>query len=60
MRVNHNPKEGLNNIDTMYKAVGSYHVQVNSIKIKPNVHSKQRNYHKLKKKKAPHEKIMKK
>ena len=42
IRVNYNPREGINIIDIMYKAMGSDHVQVNSIKIKPSVHPQQR------------------
>ena len=42
MRVNQNPKERLNNEDTMYKEMGSDHVQVISIRIKPSIHSQQR------------------
>ena len=34
MRVNHNPKIGVKNLDTMFSVLGTDHVQINSISIK--------------------------
>ena len=35
MRVNHDLKEGIHNIHTMYNSLGSDHIQINSITVKP-------------------------
>ena len=42
MRVNYDPSKGLKNIHIMYEAIGANHVQVNSIRVKPNKQSQQR------------------
>ena len=42
MRVNHDPKEGVQNINTMYRAMESDHVQVNFINIRPETQNQQR------------------
>ena len=40
MRANHNPKNGVRNLDTMFSALGTDHVQINSISITPETHKK--------------------
>ena len=42
LRVNHHPHKGLNNISAMYKAMGTEHVQVNTIRINSDTQSQER------------------
>merc|ERR1712112_606361 len=35
MRVNHNPKIGVKNLDIMFNVLGTNQVQINSVSIKP-------------------------
>ena len=35
MRFNHNPKIGVKNLDIMFNVLGTDHVQINSVSIKP-------------------------
>ena len=41
MRANHNPKEGVKNLFTMFNSLGTEHVQINSITIAPETQKKQ-------------------
>ena len=41
MRVNHNPKEGVKNLYTMFNSLGSDHVQINSITVAPETQRRQ-------------------
>ena len=41
MRANHNPKDGVRNLDTMFNSLGTEHVQINSITVIPETQKKQ-------------------